>query len=191
MMASRFSSILGFERSVDCALGRDHCRRFVVDPMANFAQISYSKARSCAGVHHFSQHPSFSEHRICAMRFDFSLHFDTRQTLSRRGCAMFVDRIKSPRCPKCGAMMSMRIIEPEGPGFDSRAFECPKCYDTEAFVASISHEINVSVGPACRRLGSFALLFEQRQRIEPRRFRACVRRGGKPGACSDDANAHP
>jgi hypothetical protein len=62
--------------------------------------------------------------------------------------AMFVDRIKSPRCPQCGAMMSLRIIEPERPGFDSRTFECPKCYDTETFVASISHEINVSIGPA-------------------------------------------
>jgi hypothetical protein len=30
MTASHFSSILGFERSVDCALGRDHCRQFVV-----------------------------------------------------------------------------------------------------------------------------------------------------------------
>jgi hypothetical protein len=30
MTASRFSSILGFERSVDCALRRDHCRQFVV-----------------------------------------------------------------------------------------------------------------------------------------------------------------
>jgi DNA-directed RNA polymerase subunit M/transcription elongation factor TFIIS len=59
---------------------------------------------------------------------------------------MIVDRIKSPRCPKCGAMMSLRIIEPERPGFDSRTFECPKCYDTETFVASISHEINVSIG---------------------------------------------
>jgi hypothetical protein len=64
------------------------------------------------------------------------------------GYAMFVDRIKSPRCPKCGAMMSLRIIEPERPGFDSRTFECPKCYDTETFVASISHEIRVSIGPA-------------------------------------------
>jgi hypothetical protein len=43
-------------------------------------------------------------------------------------------------------MMSLRIIEPERPGFDSRTFECPKCYDTETFVASISHEINVSIG---------------------------------------------
>jgi hypothetical protein len=39
---------------------------------------------------------------------------------------MFIDAIKSPRCPKCGAMMSLRIIEPERPGFDSRTFECPK-----------------------------------------------------------------
>jgi len=58
---------------------------------------------------------------------------------------MFVDRIKSPRCPKCGAMMSLQIIEPERPGFDSRTFECPKCYDTETFVASISHEMNVDM----------------------------------------------
>ena len=45
-------------------------------------------------------------------------------------------------------MMSLRIIEPERPGFDSRTFECPKCYDTETFVASISREINVSIGPS-------------------------------------------
>jgi hypothetical protein len=64
------------------------------------------------------------------------------------GYAMFVDRIKSPRCPKCGAMMSLRIIEPERPGFDSRTFECPKCYDTETFVASISRETGVSIGRA-------------------------------------------
>ena len=44
--------------------------------------------------------------------------------------------------------MSLRIIEPERPGFDSRTFECPKCYDTETFVASISDEINVSISPA-------------------------------------------
>jgi hypothetical protein len=41
-------------------------------------------------------------------------------------------------------MMSLRIIEPERPGFDSRTFECPKCYGTETFVASISHEIDIS-----------------------------------------------
>jgi hypothetical protein len=69
-------------------------------------------------------------------------------SLRSKGDAMFVDRIKSPRCPQCGAMMSLRVIEPERPGFDSRTFECPKCYDTETFVASISHEINVSIGPA-------------------------------------------
>ena len=59
---------------------------------------------------------------------------------------MFVDRIKSPRCPKCGAMMSLRIIEPERPGFDSWTFECPKCYDTETLVASISCGVDVSLG---------------------------------------------
>ena len=74
---------------------------------------------------------------------------NVEQSLRLKGeYAMFVDRIKSPRCPKCGAMMSLRIIEPERPGFDSRTFECPKCYDTETFVASISREINVSIGPA-------------------------------------------
>jgi hypothetical protein len=44
--------------------------------------------------------------------------------------------------------MSLRIIEPESPGFDSRTFGCPKCYDTGTFVASISAEINVSIGQA-------------------------------------------
>jgi predicted RNA-binding Zn-ribbon protein involved in translation (DUF1610 family) len=61
---------------------------------------------------------------------------------------MFADRIKSPQCPKCGATMLLRIIEPERPGFDSRTFECPKCYDTEIVVALISREIDISVGLA-------------------------------------------
>jgi hypothetical protein len=42
--------------------------------------------------------------------------------------------------------MLLQIIEPESPGFDSRTFECSKCYDTETFVAAISGEINVSIG---------------------------------------------
>jgi hypothetical protein len=57
---------------------------------------------------------------------------------------MLVDR----RCSKCGAVMELRLIEPERPGFDLRTFECPKCYDTETFVASISCEIDVSIAPA-------------------------------------------
>jgi hypothetical protein len=46
--------------------------------------------------------------------------------------------------------MSLRIVEPERPGFDSRTFECPKCYDIETFVAPISCEIeiDVSIAPA-------------------------------------------
>jgi hypothetical protein len=40
--------------------------------------------------------------------------------------------------------MALRIIEPERPGFDSRTFECPKCYDTETLVVSISSEVDVS-----------------------------------------------
>jgi hypothetical protein len=51
---------------------------------------------------------------------------------------MFVDRIKGPRCQKCGETMALRIIEPERPGFDSRTFECPKCFVTETLVVSIS-----------------------------------------------------
>jgi hypothetical protein len=27
--------------------------------------------------------------------------------------------------------------------------------------------------------------------VEPWLFRACIRQGGKPGDCSDDANVHP
>jgi hypothetical protein len=44
--------------------------------------------------------------------------------------------------------MSLRIIEPERSDFDSWAFECPKCNDTEALVALLSCEIDVSIGPA-------------------------------------------
>jgi len=61
---------------------------------------------------------------------------------------MFADRFKGPRCQKCGETMALRIIEPERPGFDSRTFECPKCFDTETLVASISCEIDVSITPA-------------------------------------------
>jgi DNA-directed RNA polymerase subunit M/transcription elongation factor TFIIS len=60
------------------------------------------------------------------------------------GYAMLANVMKSPRCPKCGDMMSLRVIEPERPGFDSRTFECPKCYDTETLVMSISCETDVS-----------------------------------------------
>src|SRR3977135_168244 len=60
------------------------------------------------------------------------------------GYAMFLDRIKSPRCPKCGACMACRNLEPDRPGFASRTFECPKCYVNNTFVSSISHEIRGS-----------------------------------------------
>jgi hypothetical protein len=53
---------------------------------------------------------------------------------------MFVDRIKIPRCQKCGETMSLRIIEPERPGFDLRTFECPRCFGIETLVAPISGE---------------------------------------------------
>ena len=60
------------------------------------------------------------------------------------GYAMLANVIKSPRCLKCGDTMALRVIEPERPGFDSRTFECPKCYDTETLVVSISHEADAS-----------------------------------------------
>jgi hypothetical protein len=69
--------------------------------------------------------------------------------------AVFVDVIKgSPRCPKCGEMMALRIIEPERSGFDLHTFECPKCYDTEALVVSISREFDVPIAQRSSRSDS-------------------------------------
>jgi predicted RNA-binding Zn-ribbon protein involved in translation (DUF1610 family) len=68
------------------------------------------------------------------------------------GYAVFVDVIKgSPRCPKCGEMMALRIIEPERSGFDLHTFECPRCYDTEALVVSISREFDVPIAQRSSR----------------------------------------
>jgi hypothetical protein len=60
------------------------------------------------------------------------------------GCAMLVASINGPRCSKCGETMSLRIIEPERPGFESQTFECPKCYDTKTLVAPIASAADVS-----------------------------------------------
>jgi hypothetical protein len=57
---------------------------------------------------------------------------------------MFVDLTRDPRCKKCGEKMTLRIIEPERPGFDSRTFECPKCFVIDTLVVSISREVEVS-----------------------------------------------
>ena len=57
---------------------------------------------------------------------------------------MFVTRIKSPRCQKCEETMSLRIVEPERPGFDLRTFQCPKCFVSETLVVSISGEADIS-----------------------------------------------
>jgi hypothetical protein len=48
--------------------------------------------------------------------------------------------------------MALRIIEPERPGFDSRTFECPKCFATETLVVSISSEpgISTALSPAAK-----------------------------------------
>jgi hypothetical protein len=58
---------------------------------------------------------------------------------------MFVASLKSPRCPKCEETMSLRIIEPERPGFESQTFECPKCHDTKTQVTPISSAADNSV----------------------------------------------
>jgi predicted RNA-binding Zn-ribbon protein involved in translation (DUF1610 family) len=66
--------------------------------------------------------------------------------------AVFVDVIKgSPRCPKCGDTMALRIIEPKRLGFDLYTFECPKCCDTEALVISISREFDVPIAQCSSR----------------------------------------
>jgi hypothetical protein len=67
---------------------------------------------------------------------------------------MFVDSIRSPGCPKCEEMMALRIIEPERPGFDSRTFECPKCFGTETVVVAISSEEDLAMGSATPRARS-------------------------------------
>jgi len=69
---------------------------------------------------------------------------------------MFVERIKGPRCQKCGETMALRIIEPERPGFDSRTFECPKCFGTETLVASISCGLDVSAAPSPQLTADYA-----------------------------------
>jgi hypothetical protein len=40
--------------------------------------------------------------------------------------------------------MSLRIIEPERPGFDSRTFECPKCFVTDTLVIPISRKVEAA-----------------------------------------------
>src|SRR5882757_7293354 len=96
------------------------------------------------GRHHFSKHPSPSEHRICAKRVQWCICLLGEN-------AVFVDVIKSPRCPKCGEMMALRLIEPESPGFDLHAFGCPKCCETETLVVPISCEVDVSIVPVLSR----------------------------------------
>ena len=88
------------------------------------------------------------KHRICAKqfhRFRSPRHITNVGQNLIGGSAMLVASIKSPRCSKCGETMSLRIIEPERPGFDSQTFECPKCYDTKTLVAPISSAIDVSI----------------------------------------------
>jgi predicted RNase H-like HicB family nuclease len=43
--------------------------------------------------------------------------------------------IELPWCPKCSMQMDIARIEPDGPGFDRRTFECPTCQHSENTVA--------------------------------------------------------
>jgi hypothetical protein len=46
--------------------------------------------------------------------------------------------------------MSLRIIEPERPGFDLRTFECPKCFVIDTLVVSISREeVFTAIAQSC------------------------------------------
>lgn len=105
---------------------------------ANIAQFSYSKKFGCAQT--FITFPNIRHlpNMRCAQSASI-VH------LLLGGYAVLANLIKGPRCPKCEEMMALRIIEPERPGFDSRTFECPKCYDTETLVVSISCEVDVSI----------------------------------------------
>jgi hypothetical protein len=61
------------------------------------------------------------------------------------GSLMFVAHIKRPRCQQCEGAMSLRLIEPEKPGFDAQTFECPKCFVSETVVISICGEADDSI----------------------------------------------
>jgi Zn ribbon nucleic-acid-binding protein len=45
--------------------------------------------------------------------------------------------IEGPECPECSALAYLALIEPEKPGFDRRAFECPRCQHVETVVVKI------------------------------------------------------
>ena len=72
-------------------------------------------------------------------------HLHKRRARLDRGCAMFVGNLNSPRCSKCEETMSLRIIEPERPGFESQTFECPKCCDSKTLVTPISSAADDSI----------------------------------------------
>jgi predicted RNA-binding Zn-ribbon protein involved in translation (DUF1610 family) len=40
-------------------------------------------------------------------------------------------------CAQCDAPMTLILIEPEQPGFDRRAFQCPDCGKVEIFKVKI------------------------------------------------------
>jgi DNA-directed RNA polymerase subunit RPC12/RpoP len=40
-------------------------------------------------------------------------------------------------CARCSKPMRLASIEPDKPGFDLRAFECPKCNSGKTFLVAI------------------------------------------------------
>ena len=42
--------------------------------------------------------------------------------------------IERPPCPKCGSLMWLARITPEGPDHDRRTFDCPVCNTSETAV---------------------------------------------------------
>jgi transcription elongation factor Elf1 len=45
---------------------------------------------------------------------------------------------KRPSCPKCGTMMLLARIEPHGPEYRKRTFECPNCHHSESSLARLT-----------------------------------------------------
>jgi CheY-like chemotaxis protein len=68
------------------------------------------------------------------------------EVMELHGNSKLADAIKQHPCRKCGAMMPLRVVEPDRPGLELRTFECPTCYETESLVASIGEAASVRSG---------------------------------------------
>ena len=41
---------------------------------------------------------------------------------------LILNPLERPPCPKCHTSMMLARISPDGPGFENRSYECPKCW---------------------------------------------------------------